>query len=1572
MAGAVYYYAIATHTLETGTAAAASNIAGVTVTEDVYNYISNLRIYATQSGIVSPDVPNFTFSPHTTDYRINVTDGQSLYKIDITWGNNLPENVYVKIMKSGSQVKEAAASDAKHGVTSISPATLFTGCKLDSASPLQFSIVIGIKDGGTYKQTDTYDFTVRREEALKSLLITDATDADIKYDTTPSWTVSVPETKNIHTRQYTAVVPEGTEALKITALPRTLKDTAVYIGDRKVDDPAQPHRITLGDFNVVDNKITIPINLRYEGSGAGADTEYTLTVSLFDHSPVITGQPANVNCEKDEDAELSVQVQTPESGTLSYQWRRYTSNANPVFINGATEAAYSVPTSYASTYDYDCIVKNTVNGVEYQTITDRARATVNLTYISPIVFLLQPGHGDYKKSYFCNEKPESVRFAVYAPDEGVSTVNNVSYALFYNTTASTENGVLVNDYPDTSGPYNVGDIHGFKRIFESFAQEEPGTYYYYVVAKAYAAGCEPVETVSDFLEITFSEMGDLVPLAGSGKSSDPYLITSVADLEAIRALIKDGYYLEGQHFKLTADITLPVGWEPLGEIIDPTITQTIEGKTYLNPQNGKNVAPFSGRLDGDGHTITVPENGLPLFNYVRSATVKNLNIYGVKIAGAGLVDKLFVDYGTDGEYAVGDPAMITLDKVTLQSGSSTLRSGLLQGSGSSVNDISITNCTVEEDVIVGYDRNSKAIGSFVGELNGVIKSSASYANVYGADYVGGLVGAKGQSMGDCMIYNSLFQGNVHASGRFAGGILSMGYGGCANPVPVTIRNCLVIGSISGGNAVGGVFGGESGLVCAWNESWITDNAFIGQVSADKESTIAGASGKFAGGIVGFLRSVDKAQHISNNYFHDTGGSEKNGIGYIGTIIYTDHSEYGEQWGIADEFVINDVCKPMSAAQFADGTVVKLLNGSETSYRNWCQGEKYPYLSSEPIVHSLELSGEYKTQYYIDEPLDLSGIDITAHWSDGAETKPALSDVKVSGYDSSTRGVKTVTLAYGAATAELTVTVLIRPGPDPDQNTIKVYLTLLGADARGKDYTGTPQTLKNNNLKTWIPRTAYEVDLNATVWDVLKTALDEKGWRYSNPNGNYVESITKDGVTLAELTNGGLSGWMYTLNGTHPSLGVAEQFLENEDRIVFHYTDDYTQEEGTEKWGGGTPTAASDSAALAPKVTAKNGVASATVSAADMASAIAAAKKNGGASILIAPEIAGTASKISVNMPRESLASIATETDANLVVKTAVGSLTIPNSALASIASQAKGSAVTVSLARVDNSSLTAKQQEAAGDNPVYDLNVTSGGTNISGFGGKSITVSLPYTLQEGEDPAGVTVWYLNDAGELEQIACTYDPGTGMAIFTTDHLSCYVVGYAEAAREAVTPAWANPFTDVKPADWFYNSVAFAVRNDLFSGTSATAFSPNEPMTRAMLVTVLYRLEGEPAVTGSNSFTDARSGQWYTDAVIWANAEGIVTGYGGGLFGPNDSVTRQQMAAILHNYARHKGYDVTATTDLAAFNDAAKVSDWAREAVQWANAAGLITGRTATGLAPDGTATRAEVASILMRFCEDVAG
>ena len=180
-----------------------------------------------------------------------------------------------------------------------------------------------------------------------------------------------------------------------------------------------------------------------------------------------------------------------------------------------------------------------------------------------------------------------------------------------------------------------------------------------------------------------------------------------------------------------------------------------------------------------------------------------------------------------------------------------------------------------------------------------------------------------------------------------------------------------------------------------------------------------------------------------------------------------------------------------------------------------------------------------------------------------------------------------------------------------------------------------------------------------------------------------------------------------------------------------------------------------------------------------------------------------------------------------------------------------------------------------------------------------------------------------------------------------------------------------FTDVKESDWFFKGVEYVVDKGIMSGVSENEFAPSGKLTRAMLVQMLYNMESRPACDAENAFMDVPVGQWYTDAVIWANDAKIVSGMGEGLFAPNMEITREQMVVMLYNYAKYKGYDVTASAGLSKFADNASVSTWAQPAMQWAVAEGYISGMGDNQLAPQGTATRAEIASVIMRFMEATA-
>ncbi len=265
---------------------------------------------------------------------------------------------------------------------------------------------------------------------------------------------------------------------------------------------------------------------------------------------------------------------------------------------------------------------------------------------------------------------------------------------------------------------------------------------------------------------------------------------------------------------------------------------------------------------------------------------------------------------------------------------------------------------------------------------------------------------------------------------------------------------------------------------------------------------------------------------------------------------------------------------------------------------------------------------------------------------------------------------------------------------------------------------------------------------------------------------------------------------------------------------------------------------------------------------------------------------------------------------------------------------------------------------------VTTSSVNNGGVNAS-----------PSNAEKG---ATVTITLSPDKGyKLDKLTVT--DGSGKTVSTvkksdtvytfTMPASAVKVGvsYVKATE---TPS-ETKFNDVSANDWFASAVDYVTGKGMMNGTADNTFSPKANTTRGMVVTVLYRLENQPS-TSAASFTDVASGAYYANAVAWANANGIVSGYGSGKFGPNDKVTREQLAAILYRYAQYKKYDVSVgeDTNILSYDDAQSISSYAIPAIQWACGAGVVTGKSGSKLDPKGNATRAEVAAMLMRFCENV--
>lgn len=346
----------------------------------------------------------------------------------------------------------------------------------------------------------------------------------------------------------------------------------------------------------------------------------------------------------------------------------------------------------------------------------------------------------------------------------------------------------------------------------------------------------------------------------------------------------------------------------------------------------------------------------------------------------------------------------------------------------------------------------------------------------------------------------------------------------------------------------------------------------------------------------------------------------------------------------------------------------------------------------------------------------------------------------------------------------------------------------------------------------------------------------------------------------------------------------------------------------------------------------------------------------------------------VLLPTDTIDSICKAEADGVTIKLPSAELRVDRQTLAAVTEQAAGSKIrlVVEPDGTARSTMTAAQKSTlAGmkNAAVLEAYFVSDGTRIHDFKGGSVELSIPYRAD-----GAIRAWFLKEDGTREPVSTRYDKENAQLIL--HHFSHYVIeeldssaAYTVCAKDNSCPLGA--FGDLTAAAWYHDGVHYCLENGLMQGVSTAKFLPDGSTTRAQLVTILWRLEGSPKTTGAVRFGDTAGGAWYTEAVRWAAGCGVVKGYDNGCFGPNDAVTREQMAAILYRYAQHKGYDVSAgeDTNILSFDDALTVSEYAIPAMQWACGSGMVNGIAQKGgmlLAPRDTTTRAQTATLLTRF------
>lgn len=352
--------------------------------------------------------------------------------------------------------------------------------------------------------------------------------------------------------------------------------------------------------------------------------------------------------------------------------------------------------------------------------------------------------------------------------------------------------------------------------------------------------------------------------------------------------------------------------------------------------------------------------------------------------------------------------------------------------------------------------------------------------------------------------------------------------------------------------------------------------------------------------------------------------------------------------------------------------------------------------------------------------------------------------------------------------------------------------------------------------------------------------------------------------------------------------------------------------------------------VTPDATVRNGTAAAAVSTAMGNEIVKQAAAGNSREVVVAPKITGSVTKTEVSIPASTVGQIGSQTNADLTVSTPVANVTIPNGGLSGLSSA--GGTVTV----------TAEQ--AGG---TMELSISAGGRPVNSIPG-GLTLTVPV-----RNAAPGTVAVLIGADGTRQVVRKSVAGNGSV----------TIPLSGSARLEIVDG-GKSFTDVPSTSWMAGAVAFASARQLFNGTAPDRFSPDLPMSRGMLAVVLHNLESNPRQALTEAFSDVGSGEWYAEGVIWAAANGIVDGYGNGQFGPNDSITREQLAVMLWRYA---GRPAAAGRDLA-FADAGKVSGWAKDALFWAVENHVINGKGNGILDPGGYATRAEAAQMLKNFME----
>ena len=1104
----------------TAISAAYANITVVPANSQSGEYISKIKLQLEKSGKKSENEILSDNAEQGMTFPVELNHGDFFVSVETTDDFPTDASVYVVYTNplDGIVYRKKVSQDTPNYLKNTSDSKSY-----NAITSIKFEVC---QSGNILQEIQV---PIYYKDHLSSLTLYDSWGKEISTDLADS----------LEDQEINVEVPENSQFVDLNGSSDTWGSIAENLELISIENAefenVSGHVRFIPDWKKYDEYEAVIILKKDEKRCISEDTVYTIHIKPgeTDYTPILTDnrEPNGVGIMQGEKAEpfiVQASVLQENEGKLSYQWYVSSSASSDIKdydkIENAVENSYTINTTQPQYYRYyRCLVSYEINTHLYTATSNVFSARVYPHVADKPVILQQPKDTTYVKGIPITEKLEIV---VQKSNEfGVKT----EYQWYQNRVNSTQDGILISGATENTYSPEI---------------KETGITYYYCKVKtnilAYINGdgvkISSEEICSDIACVTVTEAP--LPWEGNGSESSPYRLKTASDVEALRDKVNtEGFSFENTYFQLTEDITLPTGWKPIGV--------TKDGRKDL--KNGENLNAFSGIFDGNNHTVIVPEGGLPLFGYVRNTRIRNLNIYGKKIAGYGLVNN-FEGVGLSG-------TAVEIDNVTLKSGSSTLKAGLLGANKtmspyagcSSSFEATVRNCTIDKDVVIGYDKDMNEIGAIAGRMQGTVENCISYATVYGSSYVGGIIGTRDNAMGNCSVIGCKFYGTVEASSEVAGGIAGGGYDNSTAPngCKITINSCSAEGSITGSDKVGGILGGDLYVAQTWNNCTYTfkNNSFTGKVQATK------ADAAYVGGIIGFYDSLNRIDDITNNYYAKDCGADK-GIGFV---RYIDTNCLTHETASGATYVNTE--KETTSCPKVEGC------GWQTGYNRTDDplgADQEKLVSTEGLrvyVDSLELTGDYRTEFYLGEDLDLSGMKVVAVISDGTRQELSLTDLTIEGYNKDKRGEQKLKISYKEAFVELTVKVLKK-----DAGTITVSFTLLGDSVHGSAKEDQEHTLRKGNLDTWIAAKDYTIDGNANVLELLKEVLSKNGMSCRTlRDETYIAGITKDGQELAEFSNGQNSGWMYTLNGIHPDLGVKEQYLEDGDEIVFHYTDDYTLE-----------------------------------------------------------------------------------------------------------------------------------------------------------------------------------------------------------------------------------------------------------------------------------------------------------------------------------------------------------------------------------------------------------------------------